>query len=637
MIQSIGMFVNHVLLSVWEVVYWLTISAGSMRGTLDEHDRTKAQEVYIMYITKRRHSAALIAGVAVLCIVLAAVHVSAATRPIVVGTNGMVSAQCPMAAEAGVEILKAGGNAFDAYAGMSAVLAVTLAGTSSAGGGGWEVMYVKDEDRVVALDHMGRIPYAATPEIFAAMDNPWQHNYKASLVPGNIGGWYELQRKYGILPLEKVWARAIDYAENGFPASANFAGSISTSLLRWTTTAAVYLPNGRPPKMGEICYNKDLANTFRQIISHGIDWLYRGEGAQMIVDHYAKNGGLITGEDLADFSADWWEPVSVDYKGYQVFGAPPEASNAALVTLETLQIMENYDLQKWGLNSTDYIHYMAEAFRLADADFYQLCIPEERGGGPIPVEWLLSDEHAAAQAKRISSTKASAVPGVEKYTAGGIGTPVADSLEFGQLAGGTLGLIAADKFGNMVAGVESAGLGHGTGIVIEGLGFTPTSMIQFADRNADYVWAIKGGAKVPITISPILVMKDGKPWAGMGAGGTECILQGPVQIINNMIEFGMNAQDAVEAPRFACRGTWADPPGQPGKFELHRSNQLYLEVVSPITFETAMNLANRGHFVLSYKSVTPIVSSYALIVVDPATGTLFGAGDQRRPYYAIGW
>lgn len=585
----------------------------------------------------RKTRMALIAGIVSLCVVLVAGHVSAATRPIVVGANGMVSSICPMAAEAGVEILKAGGNAFDAYAAISAVLAVTLPGTSSAGGGGWEVMYVAAEDKVVALDHMGRAPYAATPEMFAAMENPWQDNYLVSLVPANIGGWYELHQKYGSLPLAQVWARAIDYAENGFPASAAHASSISTSMLKFPSTAKVYLPNGRPPKAGEICYNKDLANTFRQIVEHGIDWLYKGEGAQMIVDHYAKNGGLITAKDLADFSADWWDAISVNYKGYDVFVPPPEASNAGLITLETLQILENFDVNKWGLNSTDYIHYMAEAFRLADADFYQLCIPEERGGGLIPVEWLLSDEHAAAQAKRISSTKASAVPGVEKYVAGGLGTPVAQDPEIGQLAGGTLGVIVADQFGNMISGIESAGLGHGTRIVIEGLGFTPTSMLQFGDRNADYVWAIKGGAKGPITCAPVVVMKDGKPFAGMGSGGTETILQGPVQILLNMVEFGMNAQDAVEAPRFACRGTWADPPGQPGKFELHRSNQMYLEVVSPITFETAMNLANRGHFILARTAITSSVGGYSLIVVDPATGTFFGAGDPRRQNYAIGW
>lgn len=580
---------------------------------------------------------AFVAGIFALCIAFVGGHGLAASRPVVVGANGMVSSICPMAAEAGLEILRQGGNAFDAYAAISATLAVTLPGTSSAGGGGWEIMYVKNENRVVALDHMGRIPYAATPEKFAALESPWQDNYLASLVPGNLGGWFELHRRYGSLPLGQVWARAIDYAENGFAASDAYARSISASLLKHPTSAAVYASNGKPPAVGEICYNKDLANTFRMIVKNGIDWLYKGEGAQKIVAHYAKNGGLITAKDLADFSADWWEPISVDYKGYEVFTAPPEASNAGIITLETLRILEGFDLKKWGLNSVDYIHYMAEAFRLADADYYQLCIPKERGGGPIPVQWLLSDEHAEAQRQRISSTRASAVPGTERYLAQGQTAAMADGLEYGENAGGTLGVIVADKYGNLIAGVQSAGLGHGTRIVIEGMGFTPTSMIQFADRNADYVWAIKGGAKVPITISPVLVMKDGKPFAGMGSGGTETILQGPVQILLNMVEFGMTPQDALDAPRFADRGTWADPPGQPGKFELHRSNQMYLEVVSPITFEDAMNLANRGHFILARTALTSSVGGYSLIVVDPKTGTFFGAGDPRRQNYAVGW
>lgn len=562
--------------------------------------------------------------------------VLAATRPAVVGANGMVSSICPMAAEAGVEILKMGGNAFDAYVGISAVLAVTLPGTSSAGGGGWETMYVAKENKVVALDHMGAAPYAATPQIFAAMDNPWQYNYKVCLVPGNLGGWYELHRKYGSLPLSLVWQRAIDYAENGFAASDAYASSFGSTMMKFPTSLETYFPGGKPPVAGQVVTNKDLANTFRSIIVYGIDWLYKGEGAKKIVAHFQKNDGLLTMKDLNDFKAEWYDAISVDYKGYQVFVPPPEGSNAGLITLEALQILENFDLKSWGLNSVKYIHYMAEAFRLADADFYQLCIPKGRGGGTIPTEWLLSDAHAAEQAKRISSTHASAVPGYDKYVATGPAT-VKSEIEIGQNAGGTLGIIVADKFGNMIAGVESAGLGHGTGIVIEGMGFTPTSMLQFGDRNADYVWAIKGGEKGPITIAPVIVMKDGKPFMGTGSGGTETILQGPVQILLNMIEFGMKPQDAVEAPRFACRGTWADPPGQPGKFELHRSNQMYLEVMPPITFETAMNLANMGHYIIGRAAITSSVGGYSLVVRDPVTGSFFGAGDPRRQNYAIGW
>lgn len=575
----------------------------------------------------------MVAGL-VLCLILSSSQVFA-QRPMVVGNNGMVSSICPMAAEAGLEILRQGGNAFDAYVAISATLAVTLPGTSSAGGGGWSIMYIKDEDKVMALDHMGRIPYAATPEMFAELENPWQDNPLVSLVPGNIGGWYEMHRRYGSLPLSQVWSRAIDYAENGFPASADYARSITPQLLQHPTSAAVYGP--KPPVVGQICYNKNLANTFRMIIENGIDWLYKGEGAQKIVEHYKKIGGLITAKDLADFTADWWEPISVDYEGYNVFTAPPEASNAGIITLETLKILEGFDLKKWGLNSVDYIHYMSEAFRLADADYYQLCIPEERGGGPIPTEWLLSEEHAVRQRERISSTRASAVPGTDRYIAEGPDVAMSNELEFGQNAGGTLGIAVADKFGNLVVCVQSSGLGFGTRIVIEELGFNPTSMLQFADRNPDYVWAIKGGAKVPITISPVLVMKDGKPFMGTGSGGTETILQGPVQILLNMVEFEMSPQAALETPRFANRGTWADPPGQPGKFELHRSNQMYLEVVNPITFETALNLANRGHFILARTSLTSSVGGYSLIVIDPETGTLFGAGDPRRNNYAVGY
>lgn len=575
-------------------------------------------------------------GILVLCLILASGH-AFAEKTMIVGNNGMVSARCPMAAEAGLEILRLGGNAFDAMAAIGAVQAITIAGSCSAGGGGWEIMYVKDEDKVICLDHKGRIPHAATAEMFRELGEgriPWQSNYLSQLVPGNVGGWYELHRRYGSLPLEQVWARAIDYAENGFPGSEDFTGALSraTAMMEFPTSVAVYFPDGRAPVVGEICYNKDLANTYRMIIEHGIEWLYKGEGAEMIVAHVEKTGGLITARDLAEFSADWWEPASVDYKGYQFFTPPPEASNTGIIALETLKIMEGYDLKEWGLNSLDYIHHMAEAFKIADADYYQLCIPEERGGGPIPVEWLLSEEHAAAQRERINPTRASAVPGTDRYLATE-STKVSSGLEYGEVGGSnTLIVTVADQYGNCIATVQSAGLGFGTRVVVEGLGFNFTSMIQFADRNPDYVWAIKGGLKTPTTLTPFLVMKDGKPWAVLGSGGTETILQGPVQIALNMIEFGMTPKEAIGAPRNTVIGTWVDPPGQPGKFEMHRSNILRIE--PSLSLELALNLANRGHFV-QYR----IWGNYSMIVIDPETGVFYGVADPRarRGTYAVGW
>lgn len=343
-----------------------------------------------------------------------------ASPNMVVGTNGMVSCSCPMAAEAGLEVLRKGGNAFDAFVALSAVIAITVPAMCSAGGGGLAVMYVNDENKVRALDYKGRIPYAATAQMFAELDDPWR-GYLPSLVPGNLGGWYELHRRYGSLPLSQVWERAIDYAENGFPASDIHAGFLasSTAMMEFPSSVAVYYPDGRASVAGEICYNKDLANTYSMIAEHGIDWLYKGEGADMIVAHYEKTGGLITAKDLEDFTADWWEPASVNYKGYDFFVPPPNASNAGIIALETLNILEGYDLKEWGHNSVDYIHHMAEAFKLADADYYQICIPEERGGGPIPMEWLLSEEHAAAQRERIDPLHASADPGKDRYLATG--------------------------------------------------------------------------------------------------------------------------------------------------------------------------------------------------------------------------
>lgn len=567
---------------------------------------------------------------------------SAQNRPLVVGNNGMVAAICPMAAIAGLEILQAGGNAFDAYAAVSAVQTITNPANVSPGGGGAAIMYINDEDRMAAVDYMGRIPYAATPEIFQGRDEPWR-GYTAGLVPGNIGGWYDVHQKYGKLPLEQVWARAIYYGENGFPASADHAFSLEWefAMIEYPTSRAVYYPENRVPKIGDITYNKDLANTYRMIIEHGIEWLYEGEGADMIVDHMEKYGGLITHQDLKDFTVDWYDPIYVDYKGYKFFSLPPQSANVGIIQLMALQIIKGFDLKDMGHMSADYIHHITEAFKVADATFYQQVIPEERSGVPLTddfIEWLLSEEFAAQQRELIDSSRATAVSGKERYL---IDSPqeVAMDLELGDEGGtSTLSIMIADQYGNVVSAIQSAGLWYGSRVVIEGLGFVTTSMIQFADRNPDYIWSIQGGTKVPIAMAPTFVKKDDQPFAIMGTGGTETIFQCSAQIVLNMVEFGMDPRAAILAPRFAARGTWADPPGQPGKFELHRSNQLRVELMGDVTYETAINLANRGHYMLYQSHYGGYgLGGYSMVVFDHETGTFYGAGDPRLRSYAVGY
>ena len=563
-------------------------------------------------------------------------HTAKTGRPGLYVANGIVTSTNYLASEAGVQILKNGGNAVDAWVAAIAVLTITQPSAVTPGGGGWMVFYSAEEDKVITLDFMGCIPYAAQfglhADVWAATEG-----YKTGLVPGNIGGWAEALRKYGSMTFAEVLAPAIEYAENGFVADESYAKRVKSSkLLDYPSTRAVYLPDGVPPKVGEMVYNKDLAATYRQVAERGIEDFYTGEIAQKIVAFEEEVGGLLTARDLEEFEATWWDPITINYKGYDVYTTNPEGSVQGLQILQALKIMEGYDVQEWGLNSAEYLHHFVEAFKLGDADYWHFGVPEELSGVPVPIEELLSDKHADEQRARITD-KATSVPGVpgygEQWESSAETYASNRSISPGVGFTNTTGLATADNQGNFLISIQSAGMGFGSGVVVEGLGFTITSMMNIAEFvDADSVWALGRSRKVPVPMTPLLIMKDGKPFMAQGSGGTETIMQTTAQAFVNIVDFGLSPQEAVEVARWSNRGTWECPHA----FELWRTNLLDIEVPEG-GLDVLLELAKKGHRVNNRGVWSSSLGGIQLIMRDPETGTLIGVADPRRTGYAIGW
>ena len=339
-----------------------------------------------------------------------------------VGTRGVVSASHSLATQAGMDILKKGGNAFDAAVAVSAVLNVVEPSRSTIGGVGFMTLYVAKTGEVISLQMTGAAPYAATPDRFKSKRDQ-EAGYLSGVVPGNFGGWVYLLEKYGTMSLGNVLESAIYYAEKGFPVDAVLLETLTgvkSTMEIFPTSAKVYLPNGKLPKEGELLVQKDLANTFKrlaaaeqkarkagknrkQALMAAYDLFYKGDIAREIVAFYQKNGGLFTAKDLADYKPVFAKPVHTKYKEYDVYsnGAP---SRGGIQTVMLLNLLETYDLKKMGHNSAEYLHLLAEAIKLVNADVYRYL------GDPkfikIPLEGMLSKAYADERRKLIDLEKA---------------------------------------------------------------------------------------------------------------------------------------------------------------------------------------------------------------------------------------
>jgi gamma-glutamyltranspeptidase / glutathione hydrolase len=547
-----------------------------------------------------------------------------ATRSVVMGRNGMIATSQPLASAAGLKVLQDGGNAIDAAVAAAAVLAVVEPSMTGIGGDLFAIVYDARTKTLRALNASGRSAYAATPEAFAKRNLTRVPNagVLSVTVPGVVEGWSELLSKYGTISMARAVAPAIAYAKDGYPVSEIISGQWKMSerkLAADPVTAGVFLPNGHPLAPGEVFANPKLAATLELVAKGGRDAFYRGPIARAIVADMKKRDGLLDERDFTEHKADWIDPISTSYRGYDIYELPPNTQG--FVVLEMLNILEGFDIKAMGHNSAAYLHALVEAKRIAFAD-RAAYLGDPTSVPPAVLKTLISKEYAARRRKEIDPGRAA-----ESYKPGVIpgATPSAqaaaaalserDENYTGLDRGDTIYMTAADGKGNFISLIQSLFADFGSGIVAGDTGIllhNRGSLFNLTPGSPDQIAPHKRPSH---TLIPAFAMKDGKPWLSFGVMGGDHQAQGHAQVAVNMIDFGMNVQEAGEAARIN-----------------HGNNGLQIE--SAISDAVSAALTQRGHKVV--RSVGAF-GGYQGILVDPRTGVLMGGSDPRKDGLAIGW
>lgn len=538
---------------------------------------------------------------------------SFATRSEVIAQNGMVCTSQPLATQVGIEILKQGGSAVDAAIAANAALGLMEPTGCGIGGDIFAIVWDAKTKKLYGLNGSGRSPYALTLSYFK--EKGIKHIPAVGplpvTVPGCVDGWFELHKKFGKLPMKTLLAPAIKYAREGFPVSELIAYYLErgvASLSRFPNVKEVYAPNGQTPKKGEIFKNPLLANTLEKIATGGRDAFYKGEIPKIIETFIKAQGGFLSARDFADHKSEWVEPVSTTYRGYEVWELPPNSQGIA--ALQMLNILEGYDFKQIPFGSKEHVHLFVEAKKLAFEDRAKYYADPDFA--KVPVAALISKEYANERRKLISMERA------------------ARRVEAGNPAlkqGGTIYLTTADKDGNMVSLIQSNYRGMGSGMVPDGLGF----MLQ--DRGEMFSLT-EGEANVyephkrPFhTIIPAFVTKDGAPFMSFGVMGGEFQPLGHVQILMNIIDFGMNAQEAGDAPRIAHEGS-SEPTGE----KMTDGGTILLE--TGFAHETIRELLKMGHRVGFSVSG---YGGYQGILYDVKNKVYYGASESRKDGQAAGY
>ncbi|PEN13273.1 gamma-glutamyltransferase [Longibacter salinarum] len=555
-------------------------------------------------------------------------------RSPVVAPNGIAATSQPLASQVAVDVMKQGGNAVDAAIAANAVLGLVEPTGNGIGGDLYAIVYDPETDEVYGLNASGRSPqnlsYDELKDELGDRDEiPLVGTLPVS-VPGTVSGWDKLHERFGERSMADNLAPAIQYARDGFPLSQVIAYYWASNIRafeyyeeqgtlmddNWRDTYLIEGEDGemRAPKEGEMFRNPDLASTLEMIAENGADAFYEGEIAQTIDAYMERIGGHLTAQDLADHTADWVEPESVTYRGVEVFELPPNGQGIA--ALQMLQILEAYDLEDMGHNSTDYLHVQTEAKKLVFEDrarFYA-----DPDFADIPIDELLSEEYAAERRSMIKMDGVLSEPGHGEPRA-----VVSERLEEGD----TIYMTVADKNGMMVSLIQSNYAGMGSGLVPDGLGF----MLQ--DRGALFTMekghpnVYEPGKRPFHTIIPAFAKKDGKPWLSFGVMGGAMQPQGHVQVICNMVDFGMNVQEAGDAARYRHRGS-TSPTGEvmEGRGTLHLESGVSQNVVNA--------LRGRGHAV---EIDAGGYGGYQAIMWDPEEGVYWGGTEMRKDGTVAGY
>ena len=471
-----------------------------------------------------------------------------ATRSEVIARHGMAATSQPLATQVAINILQQGGSAVDAAIAANATLGLMEPTGNGIGGDLFAIVWLQAEHKLYGLNASGRSPQSLTLEklqqaIRESGREPTRippHGPLPVSVPGCVDGWFELHTKFGKLPMTEVLAPAIRYAREGFPVSELIAyyWQRSEALRKYPGFEETFLRNGKAPAKGEIFKNPMLADTLEKIAAGGRDVFYKGNVARTIDAFMKRHGGFLSYDDLAEHTSEWVEPVSTNYRGYEVWELPPNGQGIA--ALQMLNILEGYDLAKLGYGSVEHVHALIEAKKLAFEDrarFY--ADPSFR---EIPVARLISKEYARARRALV-------------------GERAADRYDAGPIEGDTIYLTVADEQRNMVSLIQSNYRGMGSGMCPDGLGFCLQDRGELFDLTEGRFNSYAPGKRPFHTIIPAFVTKDGKPLLSFGVMGGATQPQGHVQIITNIVDFGMNVQEAGDAPRVLHRGS-SQPTGE---------------------------------------------------------------------------
>lgn len=536
------------------------------------------------------------------------------TRSEILAQNGMAATSQPLATQVALDVLKKGGSAMDAAIAANAVLGLVEPASCGIGGDVFAIVWSAKEQKLYGLNGSGRAPQSLTIDYF--MDKglsyvPFYGPLPVS-VPGCVDGWFTLHEKFGRLPMEDILQPAIDYGNNGFPVSEVIAYEMASSyeaLKDQPGFAQTYMPKGRPPVKGEVFVNKDLANTYEIIAKKGRDAFYKGSIAKTIDSYMKKHGGFLSYEDLASHTSNWVTPVSINYRGYDVWELPPNGQGTA--ALQMLNILEGFDIAKMGFGSAEYLHVLTEAKKLAYEDRAKFYADPEFN--KIPLETLLSDAYAAERRNLIDLNKAA-----NSYPAGDM------EIE----TGNTTYLTVGDKDGNMVSLIQSIYSEFASGMVPDGLGFVLQNRGQmFNVQDRSHANALEPGKRPFHTIIPAFITKDGKPWISFGLMGGAVQPQGHAQIVVNVVDFGMNLQEAGDAPRMRHRGS-----SQPTGSVMTNGGTLYLE--SGFAPETLRELSKKGHRI---GFGVGMFGGYQAIGVDLENKVYTGASESRKDGQAAGY
>ncbi len=531
-----------------------------------------------------------------------------ATRSEVIGQNGMAATSHPLATQTAIDVLKSGGNAIDAAIAANAVLGLVEPTGCGIGGDLFAIVWDEKTNQLYGLNSSG--PASKKMSIDYVKQQGFEkipaYGALPVTVPGAVAGWSALHDKFGKLPFENLFNNAIDYATNGFPVTELIAYYLerSSSVFKdYENFSSVWMPSGATPKKGEIFKNPLLAKTYEAIAKTNGQSFYEGSTAAEIIKILNENGNPMSLSDLRNFSPEWVEPVSTNYRGYDVWELPPNGQGIA--ALQILNILENYDIRKMGFDSAEYVHLFVEAKKLAFEDRAKYYA--DSNFSSIPTTKLISKEYALERNKLINMNNAA-----KRFDAG---------LEDGD----TIYLTVADKYGNMVSLIQSNYRGMGSGIVPDNSGFMLQDRGEMFSMDPNHKNSLIGGKRPFHTIIPAFITKDNEPYISFGLMGGAMQPQGHAQIVINLIDFDMNLQEAGDAPRIRHMGS-SEPTGEV------MEDGGYLTLESGFSTDIRNQLTKLGHTLKDEKG--GYGGYQAIMLIDDV---YYGASESRKDGQASGY